>query len=96
MRLVPCAKHETRACPHGHLGGLLAAIVVLLPVSRVLPDAQVWLVLICCLPAATLAGWMFERVARRLAAQYECKDCHNRWRDTAEPAGCRATPVERL
>ena len=64
----------------------LAAIAVLLPVSRMLPDAQILLVLICCLPAATLAGWMFKRVARRLAAQYECKDCHNRWRDTAEPA----------
>src|SRR5580765_6636033 len=73
--------------------GCLAAIAALLPVSWFFLDAQLWLVLICCLPAATLAGWIFCRVAGRLAAQYECRDCHNRWRDVAEPAGSRQRRV---
>ena len=61
--------------------GCLAAIAALLLVRRAIPGAQVWLVLSSCLPAAMLAGWIFCRVARRRAAKFECKDCHNRWRD---------------
>ena len=72
--------------------GCLSAVALLLPVRRILPEAQVWLVLICCLPAAMLAGWMFCRVALRRAAQYECRDCHNRWRN-AEPADSRQRRV---
>jgi DNA-directed RNA polymerase subunit RPC12/RpoP len=63
--------------------GFLAAIAALPLVSRAISGVQVWLVLAFCFPVAMLTGWIFCRVARRHAAQYECKDCHNRWRDAA-------------
>ncbi len=69
--------------------GFLASIAVLPLVRRVIPDAHIWLILSSCLPAATLAGCIFCRVARRHAAQYECRHCHNRWRDTAQRAALR-------
>ena len=60
--------------------GCLAAI----PVLTFGLYARAWLVIICCGQVALLVGWIFCRAAQRHAAQYECKDCRNRWRGTAE------------
>src|SRR5262249_37742383 len=63
--------------------GCLAGVAVLPPVRSTIPDAQVWVVLTSCLPVAILARWIFCRVVGRRARQYECRDCHNRWKDAA-------------
>ena len=63
--------------------GLLAVIATLPFTRHVVPETHMWLMFVACLPVAALGGYIFCRLATTYAAQYECRDCHNRWRDPA-------------
>jgi membrane protein implicated in regulation of membrane protease activity len=63
--------------------GCFAAVVFLPVVRRVIPAAEVWVVVVSCLLLMMFAGWIFHRFFERRYPQFDCKDCGHRWQDAA-------------